>query len=175
MDYQTNLVGYKTRKDGISFYDSAMSSVVLIPSKDENNDYYMSKTKIGIDYLAKDANNYLNESEWFQSEIRKNTDILSKLVTNNSSDTHKKANKMIKNIQIELKTLSKNVIKMDREYIDYKNKNYVTATIQTNTLSKKVIVLLFFSSTILSFILNIICYIFKKIKNKIKIHKKGDN
>jgi len=175
MDYQTNLVGYKTRKDGISFYDSAMSSVVLIPSKDENNDYYMSKTKIGIDYLAKDANNYLNESEWFQSEIRKNTDILSKLATNNSSDTHKKANKMIKNIQIELKTLSKNVIKMDREYIDYKNKNYVTATIQTNTLSKKVIVLLFFSSTILSFILNIICYIFKKIKNKIKIHKKGDN
>ena len=155
MDYQTNLVGYKTRKDGISFYDSAMSSVVLIPSKDENNDYYMSKTKIGIDYLAKDANNYLNESEWFQSEIRKNNDILSKLGTNNFSDTHKKANEMIKNIQTELKAISKSAIKMDREYIDYKNKNYVTTTIQTNTLSKKVIAFLFFSSAILSFILNI--------------------
>lgn len=174
MNYQTNLVGYQTRKDGISFYDSAMSSVVLIPSKDENNDYYMSKTKIGIDYLAKDANNYLNETEWFQSEIRKNNNIISKLGSNNSSDTHKKANEMIKNIQIELKTLSKSTIKMDREYIDYKNKNYITSTIQTNTLSKKVIVFLFFSSAILSFILNIIYYTLKKIKNKIKIHKKGD-
>ena len=159
MDYQTNLIGYETRKEGISLYDSQMSSIVLIPSVDENEDYYMSKTKIGIDYLAKDSNDYLTESEWFQNEISKNNDILSKLNTSNSNDTKEKADVMIENIQETLVDISNKTKTLDQEYMEYKNKNYISSNIYNDKLSIKKVIILFVVSDILAFTL-VISYIF---------------
>lgn len=174
IDYKTNLIGYETRKEGISLYDSGMSAIVLIPSMDDNNDYYMSKTKIGIDYLAKDSNNYLSESEWFLSEITKNNDTINKLGSNINEDTKLKADYMIESIQETLKEISKNAISMDQEYIEYKNKNYISSSISVDHISIKKIVSLCFISIILSIFYNIINYIFKKIKNKRNIHEQDN-
>lgn len=174
IDYKTNLIGYETRKEGISLYDSGMSAIVLIPSIDDNNDYYMSKTKIGIDYLAKDSNNYLSESEWYLSEITKNNDTINKLGSNINEDTKLKADYMIESIQETLKEISKNAISMDQEYIEYKNKNYISSSISVDYISIKKIILLYFISIILSIFYNIINYIFKKIKNKRNIHEQDN-
>lgn len=165
VDYQTNILGYETRKEGIGLYDSQMSSIVLIPSIDENNDYYMSKTKIGIDYLATDSNNYLKESEWFKSEITKNNDIILKLNKNNTTETKDKTDSMIYSIQQALKDISNKAKKLDQEYIEYKNKNYISCSIKDNHFSVKLFILIFIISNILSFIINILYYIFKKEKN----------
>lgn len=174
IDYKTNLIGYETRKEGISLYDSGMSAIVLIPSMDDNNDYYMSKTKIGIDYLAKDSNNYLSESEWFLSEITKNNNTINKLGSNINEDTKLKADYMIESIQETLKEISKNAISMDQEYIEYKNKNYISSSISVDHISIKKIISLCFISIILSIFYNIINYILKKIKNKRNIHEQDN-
>ena len=166
VDYQTNLIGYKTRKKGIKLYDSHMSSILLIPTKDEEDDYYMSKTKIGIDYLAKDANSSLTESEWYQNEIAKNKKTMSMLGKNNTTNTKEKTNQMIENIQKTLKDVSEKAIEVDNEYIEYKNKSYISDNIQSAYYSKKTVLLSFIYSMILSLIFNITYYNIKKKKNK---------
>ncbi len=48
---------YAVMLDGISIYDPAVTKVVFIPSLDSANDFYMNRTKIGIDYLTENARN----------------------------------------------------------------------------------------------------------------------
>lgn len=47
---------YEIMLDGISIYDPNVTKVVFIPSLDSKNDFYMNRTKIGIDYLTENAN-----------------------------------------------------------------------------------------------------------------------
>ena len=41
--------------DGISIYDPSVTKVVFIPALDSENEFYMNRTKIGIDYLTENA------------------------------------------------------------------------------------------------------------------------
>lgn len=165
IDYQKMILGYETRKEGIGLYDSNMSSFVLIPSIDEYNDYYMSKTKIGIDYLAKDANYYLEESEWFKSEISKNKQIETNIGFDNSNEKQEKANEMIVNIQQLLNDTSKQAKKFDQEYIEYKNKDYMSCRIEPNSISKKKLLLVGMCSVGISIIINLGLCLRKRKRN----------
>lgn len=47
---------YKINKDALDLYDANVTKVVFIPSIDIDEDFYMNRTKIGIDYLVENAN-----------------------------------------------------------------------------------------------------------------------
>lgn len=47
---------YNIMLDGISIYDPLITKVVFVPALDSENDFYMNRTKIGIDYLTENAN-----------------------------------------------------------------------------------------------------------------------
>lgn len=46
---------YSIMLDGISMYDPSITKVVFIPALDTDNNFYMNRTKIGIDYLTENA------------------------------------------------------------------------------------------------------------------------
>lgn len=46
---------YSIMLDGISIYDPSVTKVVFIPALDSENEFYMNRTKIGIDYLTENA------------------------------------------------------------------------------------------------------------------------
>ena len=46
---------YEITKEAIDFYDANTSRVVFIPALDEERDFYMNRTKVGIDYLVEKA------------------------------------------------------------------------------------------------------------------------
>lgn len=46
---------YSIMLDGISIYDPSVTKVVFIPALDNENEFYMNRTKIGIDYLTENA------------------------------------------------------------------------------------------------------------------------
>lgn len=46
---------YSIMLDGISIYDPNVTKVVFIPALDSENEFYMNRTKIGIDYLTENA------------------------------------------------------------------------------------------------------------------------
>lgn len=46
---------YEITKEAIDFYDANTTRVVFIPALDEERDFYMNRTKVGIDYLVEKA------------------------------------------------------------------------------------------------------------------------
>lgn len=46
---------YGIMLDGISIYDPSVTKVVFIPALDSENEFYMNRTKVGIDYLTENA------------------------------------------------------------------------------------------------------------------------
>ena len=43
---------YNVIKEAVNFYDSDVTKVVFIPALDNNDSFYMNRTKVGIDYLV---------------------------------------------------------------------------------------------------------------------------
>ena len=74
---------YAVRQDGISKYDEAMIGTVMIPAINDKDEYYMSRTNIGIDYLAKDAEVNLSAAKDTLKEIEINNDIIAKISAGN--------------------------------------------------------------------------------------------
>lgn len=46
---------YKINKNAVEIYDPAVTKVVFIPSIDSDRDFYMNRTKVGVDYLIERA------------------------------------------------------------------------------------------------------------------------
>lgn len=55
--YQRNTSKYEVYVEAISMYDADTTKVVFVPALDEENAFYMSRTKVGMDYLVEQANN----------------------------------------------------------------------------------------------------------------------
>lgn len=55
ISYQKLMAEYQNRLHTIEIYDSALTAVVLIPTLDTQNNFYMSRTKVAIDYQASAA------------------------------------------------------------------------------------------------------------------------
>ncbi len=61
---------YGIMLDGISIYDPLITKVVFIPSLDSKNDFYMNRTKIGIDYLTENASSAKLEGDEAESKAK---------------------------------------------------------------------------------------------------------
>ena len=54
LDYQEQMAYYNSDNLGIGLYDESMSAIVMIPTLDENSEFYMSRTKTALDTMASD-------------------------------------------------------------------------------------------------------------------------
>lgn len=127
MEYQKSMAEYAVRQDGISKYDEAMIGTVMIPAINDKDEYYMSRTNIGIDYLAKDAEVNLSAAKDTLKEIEINNDIIAKISAGNPTvEDFEKADEMIEEINKSFEEISSLAMLTDREYIRYKTKDYLT-------------------------------------------------
>ncbi len=58
-DRRKNLAAHDVRIEAINMYDAFMTSFVLIPTYDVDDEFYMSRTKVGVDYFADEAKEHL--------------------------------------------------------------------------------------------------------------------
>lgn len=137
--YDKNIAAYAVNNDGIKMYNEMIINVVMIPSIDEaKNTYYMSRTKTGMDYMAKSADNHLATAEEAAKEILYNDEVIAKMESgSNSSADVQKANNMIKEITGKFSDLSKQVEMVDKAYVKYKNKDYLTFKPANISLTQK--------------------------------------
>ena len=128
ISYNKDMTAYNVHNDGIKMYNDAMISVVMIPSIDESKrTYYMSKTKTGMDYLANRADNLLATAQETAKSITINQEIMAKMGAGaNESDKIKKANQMIDDIRYKFSELSRQIETVDKAYVKYKTKDYLT-------------------------------------------------
>lgn len=118
---------YEADNAGISMYEKLMSSIVMIPTTDELEQYYMSRTKTAMDKMARSADTELSEATSHKKEIVNLEYVIEKI---NGGATGQaaldSACEMINRLETGLNDLAHELQLFDRSYIEYKAQNYIT-------------------------------------------------
>lgn len=140
IDYSKDMAAYTVNNQGIKMYNEAMANVVMIPSVDqEKSTYYMSRTKTGMDYMAKAADDYLISAQAIAKDIKRNEKIIAKMQKGkNSSADILKANRMIAEINKKFTELSKQVETVDKAYVKHRTKDYLTFKTSNASFRQKI-------------------------------------
>lgn len=82
---------YNVMLEGVDIYDPNVTKVVFIPALDEDRQFYMNRTKMGIDYLtelaetaqrdANDAQAYVRDYEYYIDQFSKAGTVSDELMT----------------------------------------------------------------------------------------------
>lgn len=109
----------------LNMYNNQMASSVLIPTYDENGAFYMSRTKVGIDDLALDANSLLSDATDYNQSMETNTSKIDALSRNDLNRNQTMAEKMVKTISDELSNIVSKVESVDADYYAQKISEYL--------------------------------------------------
>lgn len=172
--YNKYMIDYNVRKSGVENYDSAMIGTVMVPSVNDRNEYYMSRTNIGTDYLTKDADYNLTQGSAVDRDIIDNNDIISKVsAATPSEEDYKKAEELIKSVDAELKNVANIADTTDKEYIKHTTKDYLTFSAYDNSGNKMFVLETVLGSTVVFFI--ILCGVYYMIDGYIRKKEAGRN
>ena len=124
--YDKLMAAYDEDNKGIQIYDAAMSAVVMIPTQDMSMNYYMSRTKTGMDNMAIHADQQLAGAMERMERIRYNTYLAQKLEANTSDRAKaEQADAMIRKIKETLEKLAADIRSLDSAYTSTKARNYI--------------------------------------------------
>ena len=122
--YDTQMAYYDANNLGISQYDESMSAVVMIPTVDESNEFYMSKTKTALDELASSADTSLEEATSYNSEMESTKYLSSQMKSGKSRET-KSVDALLESIEQELSGIAEKLAVVDKNYIRNKTQDYI--------------------------------------------------
>ena len=168
INYQKFMIDYNVRKQQVQDYDSAMIGTVMVPSINEKQEYYMSRTNTGTDYLTKEADYSLSQGNAVDRDIIDNNDIIAKVNASTADEeSYKKADELIKTVDEELNTADTT----DKEYIKHTTKDYLTFTEYTGSGNKMFILETVIGTAVVFFI--ILCAVYYVIDGYIRRKEDG--
>ena len=125
--YNKLIAAYDEDNTGIRLYDTAMSAIIMIPTQDQTMQYYMSRTKTGMDNMALHADAQLLGAAEPMEQIEYNTHLTEKLNVSNSDPVLKeKADVMIQEMKTSLEKLAADIQTVDSSYTRTKARDYLT-------------------------------------------------
>lgn len=126
LSYEQYMDEYEIRVNTIEAYQNSMIDSVLIPTYDASNEYYMARTKIGIDDLALEAEDYLSQAKEVQTSIDNNQDMITKIEAGATAQQRSTADQMITDLDSQITDLERLVTQVNREYLNSQTHNYLT-------------------------------------------------
>lgn len=128
LKYNINADGSRIAQEAMEIYNPYITSVAFIPSVDANNEFYMSRTKTGLDILVNDSYSKGAAAVNFKKTIDEYNYLLDryKTVTKTDDKVKEQADEMIENICDYISKISEIAIKTDNEYLRENNRNYIT-------------------------------------------------
>lgn len=81
-----NSVSYRIHLDAIKMYERDMATIVLIPTRDDEGEFYMSRTKVGVDVFADKAENYSKDASNALAYISANNYAMDQLSTSTATE-----------------------------------------------------------------------------------------
>ena len=63
------------RLNAINTYERDMASIFLVPTRDEEGEFYMGRTKVGVDNFAVEAESFMESASNLQKIIETNNYI----------------------------------------------------------------------------------------------------
>ena len=97
-DYKRAMDEHDIRVTIIEEYQNKMIDSVLIPTYDDKGEYYMARTKTGIDELANEAEGYLQEANSYQVQMDQNQDMIQNIQAGSAQGKQERAEEMIQSL-----------------------------------------------------------------------------
>ena len=133
------MAAYEEDYDGIQMYDSAVSAVVMIPTEDQQLQYYMSRTKTGMDNMVIHAQEQLTGSAELMEQIGYNSYLMKKLKAGKIDRTkNEKADAMIHELGEALEQIASDIRAVDSEYLSTKGRNYIGFSEDRTSLAEQI-------------------------------------
>ena len=126
VDYEKNMRAYDVRLEAINLYDTEMASVMLVPTTDVGHELYMSRTKIGVDNFANEADEYLQKATTLKTEMDHKQYANTQIQQSTASETlYAQADQMIEDMKAELYSLSEEAQTLSAAYLQEKRNGYL--------------------------------------------------
>lgn len=118
--------------DILQDYESELTSVVFVPALDSNREFYMSKTKVGIDTYSMKVTDYEEAAEEIQRQIDQTSlninTIQDPINTSMATVNAQRVDKSLAILKEQIDATMSKIRVVEKEYSKYKNHNYVTMT-----------------------------------------------
>lgn len=141
-DAQKAAASNENMLEAIAMYEDDMARIVLVPTYDTNNQFYMSQTRIGVDDFAASADHYAEEKMDIQEEIARNEHVIGQFSrSGRSGAAEAKAEALGRQIQRELVRIANLAEELVKEYNARQANRYMTAVVASSeTQVKKLVV-----------------------------------
>jgi hypothetical protein len=138
--YQVNMQSSNIAKNALLEYDPKITGVAFIPSVDQYNEYYMSRTKTGLDNIVVRSHNLGVTANEFKKNADEHRYIVGKFTEDIVAEgSNGGADEMIEELCMHLEKLSTVALKTDNEYVSQKTKNYITFNLPEKNFSIPVV------------------------------------
>ena len=115
-------------------YEARLTGVVFIPSLDSGRNFYMSKTKVGIDQYTTYATQFEEQAETVQREINRLNQYILMITSDEAKakDTENiaRVDALLDEFRTQLSATMEEIKRVEKEYSQYRNHSYIT--VKTN-------------------------------------------
>lgn len=135
VSYSQNMAAYQIRMDAINYYERDLTRVVLVPTRDTNGEFYMSRTKIGVDDFAAEAESFTQSASDSQKRMETNRYEIGRLQQGVPADSTM-VDQLLENAERELSSISDSAKQILEEYDNEYVKERLVITPQGRSLKK---------------------------------------
>ncbi len=125
-DRMKDMASHDVRIEAINMYNAYMTRFVLIPTYDANKEFYMSKTKVGVDYFADEAKEHLESATSLVEKIEHNAYASRQIgASRAAASVYEQADWQLEALKTELLNLAAQSRKLYSAYIKEKRDGYI--------------------------------------------------
>ena len=139
-DAQRARSSYNTRTAAVDMYAAQMTRIVLVPTRDTNDEFYMGRTKVGIDELSVEAQDYSGQSEKLYKQIETNSTFATALEASAyQGGNDPKLDEMISGIESVLEKYARRAARIGQEYSETRINNCVSVSVTDGSFVSKAV------------------------------------
>lgn len=140
LNYQKNMADYEVLLESIDMYERDMATIVLVPTTDEEGEFYMSRTKIAVDDFADAADTSSQAANKTLNEIENNSYAIDQLNDTEAAEgDFETADQMIETLKETVSAYADQALKMAVDF-DAKTKgSYIILTSDMDKFVQKLL------------------------------------
>lgn len=139
-DQKKDMAAHDVRIEAIDMYNAFMTRFVLIPTYDTDQEFYMSRTKVGVDYFADEAKEFLESATMLVEKIEHNTYASGQVGRSGASDdVYAQADRRIEELNTELMNLSAQCRELCDAYVRERRDGYIQVSFATPSVPANII------------------------------------
>ena len=133
---QKSSKAYDVRLETVAMYERDMATIVLVPTVDEEGEFYMGRTKIAVDNFADEAETYSQTTAQTNQSISDNTYAINQLNSSVAGENeYATANNMVTNLKETLSSYAEESKTMIEAFDAAKNGNFLIITMEPFSLT----------------------------------------